>query len=88
MGDHPPEILSERLLHVVGINRKEEGKQDVLAVVLHFGFGASIGAVFRAAAPHPASADSSPSAGYGFRHSGLGGELQGLDTCPGNSTAA
>jgi uncharacterized protein DUF6789 len=46
LGDHPPEILSEHLLHVVGINRKKEGKQDVLAVALHFGFGASMGAVF------------------------------------------
>jgi hypothetical protein len=45
-GDHPPELISERLLHVAGIHGKKETKQDILAAVLHFGFGASMGAVF------------------------------------------
>jgi hypothetical protein len=45
-GDHPPELISERLLHIAGIHRKKETKQDILAAVLHFGFGASMGAVF------------------------------------------
>jgi hypothetical protein len=46
LGSQPPEKLSERALHIAGIHHDKEGKQDVLAAVLHLGFGATMGSLF------------------------------------------
>lgn len=46
MGVQPPERLSEDLLHAVGIHHNKEITQDLLAAVLHLGFGSSMGALF------------------------------------------
>jgi hypothetical protein len=46
LGRQPPERLTERALDAVGMHRRREETQDVLAAALHFGFGASMGTVF------------------------------------------
>ncbi|MDB5077883.1 MAG: hypothetical protein JWO42_4062 [Chloroflexi bacterium] len=45
MGRQPPEKLVEKGLDRIGVDRTRE-TQDALAVVLHFGFGAAMGAFF------------------------------------------
>jgi uncharacterized membrane protein YagU involved in acid resistance len=46
MGAQPPERLSERLLHTAGIHHKKKTAQDLLAAVLHLGFGTTMGALY------------------------------------------
>src|SRR5947209_8155344 len=45
LGRQPPERLTEHVLDTLGLERHET-TQDVLAAMLHFGFGATMGALF------------------------------------------
>ncbi|HEY8286591.1 MAG TPA: DUF6789 family protein [Chloroflexota bacterium] len=45
LGRQPPELIVEKALTAVGVHRHET-TQDALAVAMHFGFGASMGALF------------------------------------------
>jgi uncharacterized membrane protein YagU involved in acid resistance len=46
LGRHPPERITEALLDAMSLRGRPAWAQDVLAVLLHWGFGMSVGAVF------------------------------------------
>jgi len=46
MGEQPPEKITAAALDAVGIEDPDEATQDVLASLLHFGFGIGTGALF------------------------------------------
>jgi hypothetical protein len=46
MGEHPPDLIAGAALEAMGIHQRDEEKQDALAVLLHFGFGIGMGALF------------------------------------------
>ncbi|HEY8291384.1 MAG TPA: DUF6789 family protein [Thermomicrobiales bacterium] len=45
VGEHPPDTIAGAALDAVGA-QQDEGTQDALAILLHFGFGISCGALF------------------------------------------
>ncbi|MDQ2785815.1 MAG: DUF1440 domain-containing protein [Chloroflexota bacterium] len=46
IGEHPPDTIAGATLDAVGVRQQDEGVQDTLAILLHFGFGISCGALF------------------------------------------
>jgi uncharacterized membrane protein YagU involved in acid resistance len=52
VGDMPPEKITAAMLHRTGIGHNGT-QQDVLATLLHFGFGATAGTAFGVIAPRP-----------------------------------
>jgi uncharacterized membrane protein YagU involved in acid resistance len=52
VGGMPPEKITAAMLHRTGIGHSG-AEQDALAVLLHFGFGATAGAAFGVIAPRP-----------------------------------
>ncbi len=46
MSQQPPEAITEAALDATGIHERDEKTQDMLASVLHFGFGISVGGIF------------------------------------------
>lgn len=46
MGEEPPEKITAAALDAVGLEERDAATQDVLASLLHFGFGIGMGALF------------------------------------------
>ncbi|MDP9380574.1 MAG: DUF1440 domain-containing protein [Chloroflexota bacterium] len=46
LGGPPPEIITAAALDAAGVDERNEGTQDALSVIAHFGFGAVGGALF------------------------------------------
>lgn len=46
MGEQPPDKIAGAVLDAADIHMREEEEQDALAMLLHFGFGISCGALF------------------------------------------
>lgn len=46
LGEHPPEEIAAASLEAIGVEEQDESTQDILASVLHFGFGIGTGALF------------------------------------------
>jgi hypothetical protein len=46
MGKQPPEAIAEAALDAGGAYRRDERMENALATLLHFGFGAGVGALF------------------------------------------